>query len=87
MSSVKGGAEDKRLQVSQYVSVFGHRGEVYVYHDLCGYILKMSADILAFLNEFQDPIDPAKVCIQYAESFGEQPPEAFVGIFIEFGCQ
>jgi hypothetical protein len=86
MSSVKSGADDKRLQVSNYVSVFAHMGEVYVFHDLCGYILKMSADILDFLNEFETPVDPADICTKYAESFGEQPPEAFVGIFLEFGC-
>jgi len=86
MSSVDEGPEDNRLQVSQYVSVFAHMGEIYVYHDLCGYILKMSADILAFLEDFREPIDPAEVCTKYSDAFGDQPPEAFVGIYLEFGC-
>ena len=37
------------LKTSDHVSTFAHMGAVYVYHDLYGYILKMSPDILSFL--------------------------------------
>jgi len=62
-------------------------GEVYVYHDLFGYILKMSPDILAFLDEFQDErVMPEEVCRRHANAFGEMTPESFVGVFLQFGC-
>ena len=71
---------------SSYVSAFQHMGEVYLYHDLYGYILKMSPDILEFLYEFADPVDPSEVCERYAEAFDEQAPEQFVGVFQQFMC-
>lgn len=81
------GHGDSRLLVrSPYTTSFAHMGEVYVYHDLYGYILKMSPDLLAFLDEFKAPIRPDEVCRKHANSFEEQTPESFVGIFLQFGC-
>ena len=67
MSSLEMGADERRLQLSGYVSVFAHMGEIYVYHDLCGYILKMSPDILAFLQDFSEAVDPADVCTKFSD--------------------
>ncbi len=61
-------------------------GEVYLYHAVYGYILKMSPDILAFLDAFAEPIEPKEVCVKYALAFEDQPPEYFVGVFLQFGC-
>jgi len=81
------GHGDSRLLVrSSYTTSFAHMGEVYLYHDLYGYIIKMSPDILAFLNEFKVPTRPDEVCRKYANAFDEQTPEAFVGVFLQFGC-
>ena len=81
------GHGDSRLLVrSPYSTSFAHMGEVYVYHDLYGYILKMSPDILGFLDEFKQPTRPDEVCRKYANAFEDQTPEAFVGIFLQFGC-
>jgi SAM-dependent MidA family methyltransferase len=80
------GSEDPRLVISKYASYFAHMGEVYIYHDLYGFILKMSPDILEFFLKFESPVDPAEPCTEFSDAFGEQPPEAFVGIFIEFCC-
>ena len=71
---------------SPYSTSFAHMGEVYVYHDLYGYIIKMSPDILAFLDEFKTPTRPDEICRKYANAFEDQTPEAFVGIFLQFGC-
>ena len=88
MSAAVDPHDSKRLVKSQYCSAFVHdyAGKLFVYHDLYGYILEMSRDILDFLDEFEEPIDPKKVCQKHANSFGEMTPEAFVGIFIEYGC-
>ncbi|MGB0590930.1 MAG: SAM-dependent methyltransferase [Myxococcota bacterium] len=74
------------LTTSRYVSTFAHMGEVYVYHDLYGYILKMSADILAFLQGFATPVLAETVCGQFSNAFGDQAPEGFIGTFAQFGC-
>ncbi len=75
------------LQRSPYTSTYAHMGEIYVYHDLFGYILKMSPDILAFLERFEgDRVLPEEVCRDNANAFGEMTPESFVGIFLQFGC-
>lgn len=74
------------LVQSRAAPAFQHMGEVYIYHDLYGYILKMSPDILAFLSEFAEPVDPSTVCERYAEAFDDQAPETFVSIFRQYGC-
>jgi SAM-dependent methyltransferase len=40
---------------SPYASQFAHMGFVYVYHDLFGYLLKMSRDVVDLLNAFAVP--------------------------------
>lgn len=40
---------------SPHVSEFAHMGFVYVYHDLFGYLLKMSRDVVDLLNAFATP--------------------------------
>ncbi len=74
------------LTCSRYASTFAHMGEIYIYHDLYGYILKMSPDILEFFRAFADPALPDQVCSRYANAFGDMTPESLVGIFLEFGC-
>ncbi len=81
-----GHGDSKILVRSPYTTTFAHMGEVYVYHDLYGYILKMSPDIVDFLNQFRGGARPDEVCKAYATAFEEQTPESFVGIFLQFGC-
>lgn len=81
-----GHGDSSRLVRSPYTTSFAHMGEVYLYHDIYGYILKMSPDILGFLDAFKTPTRPDEVCRNYANAFEDQTPEAFVGIFLQFGC-
>ena len=74
------------LKTSRYLSTFAHMGEVYLYHDLYGYILKMSPDILAFLQGFTTPMLSEEVCQDFSNAFGDQAPEGFIGTFAQFGC-
>jgi len=81
-----GHGDSKLLVRSPYTTTFAHMGEVYIFHDLYGYILKCSPDILDFLNEFRDGARPDQVCVKYANAFEDQAPEMFVGIFLQQGC-
>ena len=76
----------KMFRRSEYLSAFAHMGKVYLYHDLYGYILEMSPDILAFLAEFREPAEAAEVCLRYANAFDGEPPQQFVDIFVQFSC-
>ena len=51
---------------SPHLSTFGHMGEVYLYHDLYGMILKMSPDVLEVLDAFEAPTDPDVVAADLA---------------------
>lgn len=81
-----GHGDSKLLTRSPYTTSFAHMGEVYIYHDLYGYIMKMSPDILDFLDEFKEPTKPEDVCKKFANAFEDQNPEFFVGVFLQFGC-
>ena len=81
-----GDDRQEALVRSPHLSCFAHMGEVYVYHDLYGYILKMSPDVLAVLDAFSEPALPETVCTRFADAFGDQTPETFVGIFLQFAC-
>lgn len=76
----------KILLVSPYVSTFSHMGAVYVYHDLYGYILQMSPDLVRFLWEFKPEGHREEVCGKWTQHFGDHPPEGFLSTFIDFGC-
>jgi SAM-dependent methyltransferase len=78
--------QSKLLVRSNRLATFAHLGSVYLYHDLYGYLLQMSPDILGLLDAFQAPAEPAQMCSKFANAFGEQPPEMFIGIFIQFAC-
>ncbi|MCG8421300.1 MAG: SAM-dependent methyltransferase [Proteobacteria bacterium] len=79
-------ASESVLRRSEHLSAFAHLGELYLYHDLYGYILKMSPDILAFLAEFEHPAEVAEVCQRHAGAFDGQSPQEFVDTFIQFAC-
>lgn len=74
------------LRRSKYLSAFAHMGDVYLYHDLYGYIMKMSPDVLDFLAAFSEPADVAEVCKRHASTFSGQSPQEFVDIFVQFSC-
>jgi protein-L-isoaspartate O-methyltransferase len=79
-----------RLRRSAHLTPFAHMGTVYLYHELYGYILAMSPDILAFLDAFAVTNggggDTEAIVRKHAGRFGEQPPEQFVEVFVQFAC-
>jgi SAM-dependent methyltransferase len=81
-----GTASPAVLQKSKYLSTFAHHGAVYLYHDLYGYLLQMSPDLVAFLDQFVGPTDVAEVVGRHADAFEGQPPQQFVDVFYQHAC-
>jgi hypothetical protein len=82
----QGTASPEVLRRSRYLSTFAHQGAVYLYHDLYGYLLQMSPDLLAFLDQFESPQKAADVCARFTEAFDGQAPQQFVDIFYQHAC-
>ena len=74
------------LQKSTHLSTFAHQGAVYLYHDLYGYLLQMSPDLVAFLDQFVGPTEVEQVVARNADAFEGQPPQQFVDVFYQHAC-
>jgi hypothetical protein len=74
------------LRRSSHLSTFAHMGAVYLFHDLYGYILQMSPDVLALCDAFAEPAAADEVAARFAGRFGEQPPAQFVDVFLQCAC-
>lgn len=81
-----GTASPEVLQRSRHLSTFAHQGAVYLYHDLYGYLLQMSPDLVAFLDQFAGPTTVADVVARHADAFEGQPPQQFVDVFYQHAC-
>jgi hypothetical protein len=81
-----GTASPDLLQRSQHLSTFAHQGAVYLYHDLYGYLLQMSPDLVAFLDQFAAPRKVADVVAAHADAFEGQSPQQFVDVFFQHAC-
>lgn len=79
-------AKPDRVRCSRHLSVFGHQGDVFVYHDLYGFILEMSADVLEFLEAFGDGAELAEVCKRFETRFEGASAAQFADVFWEFCC-
>ena len=73
------------LRRSRYLSTFAHQGAVYLYHDLYGYLLQMSPDLVDFLGEFAEPRTTAEVVAAHADCFEGQAAQ-FVDVFYQHSC-
>ncbi len=76
----------ERVRCSRHVTAFTHLGDVFVYHDLYGFILKMSEDVLEFLEAFGEGASIEQLCQQYADRFEGASPKEFTDVFWEFCC-
>ena len=74
------------LRRSAHLARLANMGRIYLYHDLFGYILELSDDVLALLDAFEQPASPAEVCARFAGRFDGASPEQFVDIFEQFAC-
>jgi len=69
-----------RLRRSRHVSWFSHQGAVYLFHDLYGYLMEMSADIAAMIEEFADGVDTEETIRYFAGRFEDSDPREFVEV-------
>lgn len=74
------------LTASARVTALGHLGDVYLYHQLWGYILEMSPDVYQLWRAFDGGADAAEVCERFAPTLTGQPPSELVEIFRQFRC-
>ncbi len=75
------------LTLSSHLDYFEHRGAWFVYHNLFGYIMEMSRDLILFLEFFRAQ---QRTSEDVSQSFAAQfPPEQlrqFVDVFCLQGC-
>jgi SAM-dependent methyltransferase len=74
----------KRLRRSSHLSTFAHMGAVYLVHDLYGYLLQMSPDVLAVLDAFEGGADSAEVARRF--TFDGATAEQFIDVFAQHAC-
>jgi hypothetical protein len=73
------------LRRSAFLSTFAHQGAVYLYHDLYGYLLQMSPDLVEFIDQFAEPRTVADVVAAHADRF-EGQAQQFVDVFYQHAC-
>jgi hypothetical protein len=75
-----------RLHRSAHLSTFAHLGAVYLVHDLYGYLLEMSPDIVELIHAFEGGADTAAVLARFAGSFGDADAGQFVDVLFQHAC-
>src|SRR5687767_932585 len=70
------------LRRSNHLSLFAHMGAVYLYHDLHGFLLEMSPDIVALIDAFAGGAETAPVVAAFQGRFGDQDPAGFVDVLV-----
>ncbi|MCA9522975.1 MAG: SAM-dependent methyltransferase [Myxococcales bacterium] len=68
------------LKRTPHLSYFRRYDEYYLFHDRIGYILKMSRDLIGFIEFFNSPRQSVSVHGAYDEIFGHDTVKQFVGV-------
>ena len=68
---------------SQHLSWFQRGEAVFLYHDLFGYLLEMSADLKAFLDFFAEPHTAEEAVTHFTGTFAREQIGQFVGVFVQ----
>ncbi|HEY0192803.1 MAG TPA: SAM-dependent methyltransferase, partial [Kofleriaceae bacterium] len=71
-----------RLRRSRHLSWFTHMGAVYLFHDLYGYIMEMSADIADMIEAFSDGVDTEETIAYFQDRFTDADPREFVDVLV-----
>jgi SAM-dependent methyltransferase len=69
-----------RLQRSGYLSWFAHMGAVYLFHDLYGYLMEMSADIADLIEAFDGGADVEQTVEKFRTRLEGADPQQFIEI-------
>jgi SAM-dependent methyltransferase len=70
----------QRLKRSEYLSWFAHMGAVYLFHDLYGYLMEMSADIADLIEAFAGGADVEATVEAFKTRLEGADPQQFVEI-------
>src|SRR5262249_54959439 len=63
-------------------SWFAHMGAVYLFHDLYGYLLEMSPDIVDLIEAFGDGADSEAMIGAFSGRLGTADPREFVDVLV-----
>ena len=75
------------LSLSRQIDYFCNDDEFYVYHNLFGYILKMSEDVVEFLEYFRaEPRTPEETLERFAGQFSRDMIADFATVFVMQCC-
>lgn len=69
-----------RLRRSRHLSWFGHAGAVFLFHDLYGYLMEMSADIADMIEAFSDGVDTEETIQYFKKKLEDADPRQFVEV-------
>src|SRR5579862_5604856 len=76
-------AVPSRLRRSRHLSWFAHMGAVYLFHDLYGYLMEMSADIADLIESFGDDGADTKATVErFKNRLADADPQQFVEILV-----
>ena len=71
---------------SGYVTLFEHMGDIYAYHDLFGYILRMSQDVADLIDAFASPQAVVDVVQGGRTSIEPSLAQEFVSVLLAHSC-
>lgn len=78
---------ENTLYLSPNIDYFQNGDDFFVYHNLYGYILKMSEDLVDFLEFFHEaPHTAQELEAQFDQVFGRETLEEFLSIFRTLAC-
>jgi SAM-dependent methyltransferase len=69
---------------SQHLGWFQRGEAVFLYHELYGFLLEMSADLKAIVDAFAQPVDHSLVVDQFADKFSIAQMNEFLSVFGQY---
>jgi SAM-dependent methyltransferase len=88
MARTEAAAKTQTLRCSRHLSFFRKKDEIYLYHDLWGFILQMDARVHALLESFAGAGRPVADAARRARAAGLRPEEidGFIATFRQHRC-
>lgn len=75
-----------KLFISPHLDYFQNGDDFFVYHNLYGYIIQMSEDLVDFLEFFSEPKSADDVIAQFSQTFDRDTLENFLSVFRPLAC-
>ncbi|MBI5611006.1 MAG: hypothetical protein HY902_19195, partial [Deltaproteobacteria bacterium] len=68
---------------SAHLSWFVRGETLFLYHDLFGYLLEMSADLKALVDHYAEPRQAEDVATAFAQTWTRDQLGQFIGVFVQ----